>query len=105
MPFFPSANSVFVGLWQIRPPWFNSIAVREVLCLSPWSQKNHFARSETISASIQIQRLSLKNCQMNEREIKCEFVQRQMERFNRERAAIITHDKRLELLSLEAPPG
>lgn len=42
---------------------------------------------------------------MNESKIKCEFVRRQMERFNRDRAAIITRDKRLELLSLEAPPG
>lgn len=39
---------------------------------------------------------------MNESKIKCEFVQRQMESFNRERSAIISHDKRLELLSVEA---
>lgn len=34
---------------------------------------------------------------MNERKIKCEFAQCQMERFNGDAAAIITRDKRLEL--------
>lgn len=39
---------------------------------------------------------------MNESKFKCEFVQCQMESFNGERSAIISHDKRLGLLSLEA---
>lgn len=42
---------------------------------------------------------------MSESEMKCEFVECQMESFKRHGSAIITRNKRLGPLSLEAPPG